>query len=206
LIPLGNTDIGRPISHFATELKEVKITEYAQRVLKNLAIIEDEVSSRDSRIFKMRLLPYRTTQNVIDGVVITFSDITAMKKIEQKLRRATAILTESIDPMILLDFNGKVMAWNKGAFNQYGYTETEALKMTIFDIIPEGDKPDELTFISQVKKGSQTSPFNTQRMAKDGRIIDVTVTATLFKDGKGKPVGIATTEKDLSILKENGIS
>jgi len=82
LIPLAISDIGRPISHFATELKEVKIADYAKKVLDDLAVREDNVSTVDKRIFKIRILPYRTVQNVIDGVVVTFEDITERKKIE----------------------------------------------------------------------------------------------------------------------------
>lgn len=93
LIPLAATDIGRPISHFATEIKGVKLAPYAEQVLDNLRMQEAEVEIIDSRFFRMRMMPYRTVRNVIDGVVITFEDITESKRIFTKLQESQQMLS-----------------------------------------------------------------------------------------------------------------
>ncbi len=92
LIPLAVTDIGRSISHFATEIKEVKLAAHAEQVLDNLRPREVEVEITDGRFFRMRMLPYRTVHNVIDGVVVTFEDVTLSKQTLGKLEESRQML------------------------------------------------------------------------------------------------------------------
>jgi len=86
LIKLIPGDAGRPITDIATELNYPKLADDAREVLRTLIFKETEVSTRDGRWFMVRILPYRTLENVIDGVVITFTDATAAKMLEATLR------------------------------------------------------------------------------------------------------------------------
>ena len=88
IIPLAVTDAGRPIRHFANSLIDTDLGACAEQVLEDLALRESEVRSKDGRCFVMRVRPYRTVTNVIDGVVITFEDITDRKRMEEALRGA----------------------------------------------------------------------------------------------------------------------
>ncbi len=92
IIPLAGIDSGRPIKHFATALIDTDLTEYAHDVLQNLGIKEKEVRSKDGAFYRMRIRPYRTVNNVIDGVVVTFDDITALKQTEAALNTLNAKL------------------------------------------------------------------------------------------------------------------
>jgi len=83
LIPV---DIGRPLADMATSLQYPKLDEDAREVLRTLVFSEKEMETSDAHWFKVRIMPYRTLANVIDGVVITFSDISPAKQLEAKLR------------------------------------------------------------------------------------------------------------------------
>ncbi|MCA1785742.1 MAG: PAS domain-containing protein, partial [Desulfobacteraceae bacterium] len=76
LIPLTMRDIGQPVSHFATQFKQFHIVDHALQVSKDLIPQECEVESLDGKFFRTWIMPYRNMQNVIDGVVVTFEDIT----------------------------------------------------------------------------------------------------------------------------------
>ena len=199
LIPLVVTDIGRPISHFSSRLKEVDLTRYAQKVLDDLALQEIVVNSDHDRSYQMRIRPYRTVNNVIDGVVVTFVDITNLNQLYQKEKRLSAVVKDSNDAVILHDFKGKIIAWNKGAEKVYSYSETEALTMNIMDIVPP-ERKDEIKALIARMKEEEVESCVTERMCKDGEIISVWLTLTRLQDEEGRLSFVATTERDLSKL------
>jgi two-component system CheB/CheR fusion protein len=85
-------DVGRPLSDIASDLLYPGMTEEAQEVLRSLVFSEKQIAAVDGRWFSVRIMPYRTMEDVIGGVVITFAEITAAKKIEAELRAENARL------------------------------------------------------------------------------------------------------------------
>jgi two-component system CheB/CheR fusion protein len=79
-------DVGRPITDVASELAYLELADHAREVLRTLAVHEQQAAARDGRWFLVRIMAYRTLENMIDGVVITFTDITASKALEGRLR------------------------------------------------------------------------------------------------------------------------
>jgi two-component system CheB/CheR fusion protein len=86
IIQLIAGDIGRPITDLASDVLYPELPTDARDVLEKLGISEKPVNSRDGRWFTVRIMPYRTLDDHIDGVVITFADITAAKTLEAELR------------------------------------------------------------------------------------------------------------------------
>jgi chemotaxis methyl-accepting protein methylase/PAS domain-containing protein len=86
LFKLIISDVGRPLSDIVTDLDYPKLHDDSIEVLRSLVYIEKQINSKDGRWFKVRIMPYRTQDNVIDGLVITFTDITDSKTLEAKLR------------------------------------------------------------------------------------------------------------------------
>jgi two-component system CheB/CheR fusion protein len=89
-------DVGRPITDIASDLVYPELADNAQEVLRALVFHEQEVASRDGRWFMVRIRPYRTLDNIINGVVITFMDITVSKTLEADLRRTQTGLKKHI--------------------------------------------------------------------------------------------------------------
>jgi two-component system, chemotaxis family, CheB/CheR fusion protein len=134
---------------------------------------------------------------VIDGLVMTFVDITRMKEWDDIQRLAT-VVKDSNDAILLMDFEGKITAWNKGAEKMYGYKEGKATTMNIRELVPR-DKADETeAFVKKLRGGEMVDSFDTQRITEDGKRLGVWLTVTKLADTEGKPVAIATTERDVT--------
>jgi two-component system CheB/CheR fusion protein len=84
-------DTGRPLSDIAHELDYPELQNDAQEVLRTLVFSEKQIPSRDGGWYIVKIMPYRTLENVIDGVVITFIDISEAKRLEAELRAARAV-------------------------------------------------------------------------------------------------------------------
>jgi len=94
LFKLRNSDIGRPFTDMVSELKYPEITKHAHEVLRTLVFKETEIETNDHRWFTVRIMPYRTYDDRIDGLVITFIDISKAKKLETELNKTIAVLRE----------------------------------------------------------------------------------------------------------------
>lgn len=86
LFKLITGDVGRPLSDIVNDLQYPAMTEEAREVLRTLIFSEKQVTTTDGRWFLVRIMPYRTMEDVISGVVITFSNITTAKTLELELR------------------------------------------------------------------------------------------------------------------------
>jgi two-component system CheB/CheR fusion protein len=92
IFKLRNVDIGRPITELVTDLLYPEIESHALQVIKTLISIETAIKTHDNRWFNIRIMPYRTLDDRIDGLVLTFNDITISKKLEIELKEAIEIL------------------------------------------------------------------------------------------------------------------
>lgn len=89
IVNVRESDVGRPLSDLTTSLQYPALHQDALETLRTMAFSEKQMPTNDGRWFSVRILPYRRLDNMIDGVVITFVDITASKKVESALRRSS---------------------------------------------------------------------------------------------------------------------
>jgi PAS domain S-box-containing protein len=113
-------------------------------------------------------------------------------------RRLAAVLKDSNDAVMLWDLKGRILAWNRGAELMYGFTEAEALEMSIGRLTPSNRRAEQEELTRRLIAGESISSFETQRLAKDGRILDVWLTVTRLVDNAGKPIGFAYTDRDIT--------
>ncbi len=166
--------------------------------------VEYSFVPKDGREFlgEMSASVVRSPSGKSDWLVTITRDITDRKKAEAKLRRLATIVTDSNDAITVVDLDGKITAWNKGAEDTYGYSKEEALGMDILKIVPEDKKQETLDVIGKIKMHETVGVFETKRLAKDGRILDVSLTITKLVEDKGNVVALATTERDITEKKQ----
>jgi PAS domain S-box-containing protein len=114
------------------------------------------------------------------------------------LIRLAAIVDSSADAIISKDLNGIVTSWNKGAEKLFGYTAKEIVGTSIMWLIPADRQDEENQILGKIKHGESMEHFETLRKAKDGRLINVSVTASPIKDITGKVIGVAKVMHDIS--------
>jgi two-component system CheB/CheR fusion protein len=138
IINLIPTDVGRPLSHFKTALQDENLAQDAQEVLDTLLPKEREIGSTEGQWYLKRVNPYRTTGNVIDGVVITFTDITQRKQSESKVEAARnfaeSIVETVKEPLVILDINLNVISANPAFYQLFKLTPRFTEQHSFFDL------------------------------------------------------------------------
>ena len=130
IVKLVNSDVGRPIMHFANNLRYERLVEDVQLVLDRLVSIEADIQTTTGEWYTMRILPYRTLDNYINGAVITFNDITKLKALEEELQASTSFAESVIEtlrePLLVLDHDLRVLTVSRAFGERYAVTPAEA--------------------------------------------------------------------------------
>jgi PAS domain S-box-containing protein len=131
-IDLLPSDIGRPTEDLATKCDDSDLLVDCKRVLDRLIPIEKEIRHPNGRVYMQRILPYRTNDNRIDGVVITFLDVSNLRRAETALDdsefRFRCMIENVTDfAMLLMDPKGRIITWNVGAERLLGWSSAEAV-------------------------------------------------------------------------------
>jgi PAS domain S-box-containing protein len=139
----------------------------------------------------------------------TVRDITETRKNEEllqenakRLGELAAIVATSEDVILSKDLNGIVTSWNHSATRVFGYSAEEMIGTSILKLIPEHLHPEERIILDSIRAGRRIDHFETIRRAKDGRLIDVSVTVSPVKDGSGRIVGASKILRDISKRKQ----
>jgi two-component system CheB/CheR fusion protein len=202
IISLIEADVGRPLMHFTSTLRVYdQLEQDLKSMLHSLIPREIEVQSIDSSYYMLRMLPYRTTDNRIEGAVINFINITEHRQSELSLKQANSqlrlatVVCDANDAILLQDLDGNIMAFNGAAQRLYGWSETEALTLNIAKLVPTNLQKKELSRIKQLSQKEILETYETKRFTKNGSIIDVLLTATGLINQAGEVYAIATTER-----------
>lgn len=198
LIP---TDAGRAITDIVQRF-EGDLVHDLREVLRTLAPRERRVRLADgSATYLMRTLPYRRVDNVIDGLVVAFLDVTRLEEALEHNARLAAIVESSQDAIVGRSLEGKVTAWNQGAARLFGFPEAEAVGKTLAIVASAGQEAALDEQVRRLLRGESPAPFEADLRAKDGRSIPVSITVSPVRDVSGRLVAASCILRDVTELR-----
>ncbi len=137
LISLRESDVGRPIGELSIRVSYNNFIDDCREVLDTLIRKEKELLTQDGTCFLMRILPYRTAEDVIGGVVITFTDITRIKEAEhfvQAMQDFESVVQTMREPLLVLDGKMEIYMANDSFYGTFQTTPKETIGKLIFDL------------------------------------------------------------------------
>jgi two-component system, LuxR family, sensor kinase FixL len=142
----------------------------------------------------------QSEQNAAHGILV---DIGKRRSIQTADSRIAAIVSSSDDAIVGKTIDGTVMTWNRGAQLIFGYDEDEMIGRPINVLLPPNLKDEEDRILERIKRGERIEHFETQRLRKDGVIIDVSVTISPVYDSDGRLIGASKVARDVTASKQS---
>jgi two-component system CheB/CheR fusion protein len=210
LIP---SDVGRPLSDLTSNLDYATLLDDAQEVLRTLVAHEQEVRTKNAAWYLVRILPYRTSENVIEGLVITFVDIDHIKRAEAARQQAVEQLEAGIAerqraeaqvrwlstafmqapvPLIVEDIHGTIVELNATAERLYGWRREELLGQSIHTLVPAASQTQVDSFLAHCRQGAGLDQVESFRQTRTGEVIPVHLTVSPLANEHGELLGIVT--------------
>lgn len=156
--------------------------------------------SRDGQrtAVEVRAAPTRSGDGSVRGLAMVFRDMTGALQAAVQASRLAAIVESSSDAIIGKTLDGRITSWNGVATAMFGYTPEEAIGQPVQMLIPDDRQHEEMRILTELAQGA-TPAFDTVRRAKDGRLLDVSVTISPVRDARGRIVGAAKIARDLTV-------
>ncbi len=131
----------------------------------------------------------------VDGFIV---DLTERKRGEKAISLLAALVESAEDAIISESLDTTITSWNQGAERIFGYTAHEIVGQSITCLAPEGYEDEPYKILSDIKKGNNYTLFHTVRRAKDGRLVDVSLTVSPIKDLKNNIIGASMIARDMT--------
>jgi two-component system, chemotaxis family, CheB/CheR fusion protein len=219
IFKLRDADTGRPFTDLVTDLKYPEIQEDARQVIKTLSSIERASETNKGEWFNVRIMPYRTLDDRIDGLVMTFTDITQSKKLEAELKKSEMVFRELIekspDPCIISDFTGGrdqgIIDCNEAALKKLLMTSRhQLLTLTTVKISPEQQPDGQFSLVRYTEMVAYalvngSNRFEWELIRADGRTFSAEIWITVIAIG-GKTLLHSVWRDIPSLMRQNSQS
>ena len=189
-------DVGRRFDSFAPTIQHPELSAEVTQVLKTSQPVQREVTSRGGLIYLLRIMPHRGKTTA--GVVVVLIDITELKKSEARVKRLSAIVESSGDPIVANDLNGRIVGWNRGAESLYGWSAEEAVGQPAAFMSPLEKQAEEAERLKRAIAGEVVAPYETRQFKKSGEPIEVSLSHAPIYDEHNAIVGSSSIARDIT--------
>jgi PAS domain S-box-containing protein len=145
--------------------------------------------------------PIRDESGATVGAVLVFRDVSDRKRTDLTRAHLAAIVESSDDAIVSKTLQSIILSWNRGAERLFGYSADEAIGQPITMLLPPDRLSEEQQIIDRIIRGDRIEHFETVRVCKDGRRIDISLTISPIRDAKGEIVGASKVARDISLRK-----
>jgi PAS domain S-box-containing protein len=152
----------------------------------------------DYRWYNMRIVPMLNDDGAVREWVGVCVDVEERKRGHEERTRLVAIVESSDDAIVGKTLDGIITSWNRGAETIFGYTAAEAVGKHISLIIPQERRAEEEDVLARVRRGEKVDHFDTERRAKDGRRLSISLTVSPIKDNRGRVIGASKVARDIT--------
>jgi len=154
------------------------------------------------RYLEVSYTPEIDTSGEVRGFLVFTVDVTERKNSQEVNARLAAIVQSSDDAIIGKTLDGTITNWNDAAEKLFGYTEQEMIGESIMKLIPKGREGEEVQIISKLKKGEKIDHFETKRITREGKLLDISLTISPIKDANGTVIGASKIARDITARKQ----
>jgi two-component system, chemotaxis family, CheB/CheR fusion protein len=184
------TDVGRPISDIQLGIGVPDLERMLIEVMETVAVKETEVQDKQGHWHVLRLRPYRTQDNRIDGALLMLIDVDVIKRDQETLRRQAGLLGLTHEAIIMWELDaGNITYWNRGAEETYGYTKEQALGKKPYELLATSPGPD--MFRAALREERQWTGELVQ-VRRDGEPVIVDSRMVVERDVEGPPLVFET--------------
>ncbi|MEN3939968.1 CheR family methyltransferase [Prosthecobacter sp. SYSU 5D2] len=202
LFNLISTDVGRPLADLRHRLDYEGLTRDAEAVLDRLLPVSQEVCDRDGRWFLTQMQPYRTTEDQIAGVVLTFVDITETKQAQEALRRSeerlVAIFEQAAVGQSEIDPEGRFLRVNDELCRILGRTRAELLSLTVSDVTHPDDIEACMQAWTELLEGGNSLSIDKRYVRPDGSVVPASSSLSRLGDSGNQPSSVLAVTVDLT--------
>jgi PAS domain S-box-containing protein len=124
-----------------------------------------------------------------------------IKQAETRIRQLSSAVEANANSIVSIDLEGYITHWNKGAESLFGHNSSEMTGRSLVELVPLDRQEEHRQFCERIQRGEAVAPFESVRLTKDGRAVDISISASPIHDDSGKPIGAFTCMRDLTELR-----
>lgn len=193
---VGKTDADLLPGDVAAEIRKVDQSVMEQGKASNQ--LETVRRAGFHREFLSVKFPRRGPGDVIDGICGVAMDVTATRQAEADRTLLAAIVDSSDDAIISMTLEGIITSWNAGAERMFGYSADEAIEQSVTLLVPMERRDEERDILGRIRCGEHIDHFQTIRVAKDGRRLNISLTVSAVRDVDGRIIGASKVARDIT--------